>query len=161
MARPSWRTSGPFISSSDTGRPRQTEAEVIPVASSPHGLIAAKRDNPGDDLLSQLVAVHDEQDGRLSEEELVATILAMLVGGYESTVNQIGKGLLVLFRHPEATPLPGDTMVGGARVDTGSRPSAPRRRTTKSSSGERPIQWCACADIWTCSAFGTMPRKMR
>jgi cytochrome P450 len=64
-------------------------------------LIAAKREHPGDDLLSQLVAAHDEQDGRLSEEELIATILAMLIGGYESTVNQIGKGLLVLFRHPD------------------------------------------------------------
>lgn len=64
-------------------------------------LIAAKRERSGDDLLSSLVAVHDEDDGRLSEDELVATILAMLVGGYESTTNQIGKALLVLFAHPE------------------------------------------------------------
>lgn len=64
-------------------------------------LVAVKRADPGEDLLSQLVAVHDADGGRLSEEELVATILAMLVGGYESTVMQIGKSVFVLLRHPD------------------------------------------------------------
>jgi cytochrome P450 len=36
-------------------------------------LVARKRRNPADDLLSALVAVRDEEDGRLSEQELVAT----------------------------------------------------------------------------------------
>jgi len=97
----------PFRKLADTGltindaSPEEKAAAFGAMARFSVDLIAAKRQNPGDDLLSQLVAVHDEQDGRLSEEELVATILAMLVGGYESTVNQIGKGLLVLFRHPD------------------------------------------------------------
>jgi cytochrome P450 len=64
-------------------------------------LIAAKRHHPGDDVLSQLIAAYDEEDGRLSEDELVATILAMFIGGYESTVHQFGKGLLALFRYPD------------------------------------------------------------
>jgi cytochrome P450 len=64
-------------------------------------LIDAKRADPGEDLLSGLVTVHDEDDGSLSTEELMATILAMLIGGYESTVAQIGKALLVLFAYPE------------------------------------------------------------
>jgi cytochrome P450 len=64
-------------------------------------LIANKRAYPADDFLSQLVAVADSEDGRLSEEELCATILAMLVGGYESATNQIGKTLLALFRYPD------------------------------------------------------------
>lgn len=64
-------------------------------------LVAAKRADPGPDLLSQLVAVADAEDGRLNEPELVATVLAMLIGGYESAVHQIGKGLLALFRWPE------------------------------------------------------------
>jgi cytochrome P450 len=97
----------PFRELADTGltineRPAEEKAAAFAgMAGFSHDLIAAKRQRPGDDLLSQLVAVHDEDDGRLSEEELVATILAMLVGGYESTVNQIGKGLLALFRCPE------------------------------------------------------------
>ena len=64
-------------------------------------LIRAKRGRPGTDLLSALVAAHDDDDGRLSEDELVATILAMLVGGYESTTAQVGKAFLVLFAHPQ------------------------------------------------------------
>jgi len=64
-------------------------------------LIAAKRHNPGDDVLSQLIAAYDEEDGQLSEDELVATILAIFIGGYESTVNQFGKGILALFRFPD------------------------------------------------------------
>ena len=64
-------------------------------------LIEAKRSRPGADFLSQLVGVIDSEDGRLSADELVATILAMLVGGYESATNQIGKTLLALFRYPE------------------------------------------------------------
>ena len=64
-------------------------------------LIERKRTEPGTDFLSQLVGVIDSEDGRLSEDELVATILAMLVGGYESATNQIGKTLLALFRYPE------------------------------------------------------------
>lgn len=64
-------------------------------------LIEAKRSQPGADFLSQLVGVIDSEDGRLSADELVATILAMLVGGYESATNQIGKTLLALFRYPE------------------------------------------------------------
>ncbi|MGH3997923.1 MAG: cytochrome P450, partial [Pseudonocardiaceae bacterium] len=64
-------------------------------------LVAAKRADPGPDLLSQLVEAVDAEDGRLSEPELVATVLAMLIGGYESAVHQIGKGLLALLRWPE------------------------------------------------------------
>lgn len=64
-------------------------------------LIAAKREQPGTDLLSRLIAVHDADEGRLSEDELVATILGLFVGGYESTVNQIVKGLLALLRWPD------------------------------------------------------------
>jgi cytochrome P450 len=97
----------PFRTLADTGltindaTPEAKAAAFGAMAQFSRNLIAAKRENPGEDLLSQLVATHDEHDGRLSEEELIATILAMLVGGYESTVNQIGKGLLLLFRHPE------------------------------------------------------------
>ncbi len=65
------------------------------------GLIAAKRDEPGDDLLSRLIEVHDDDAGRLTEQELLATTLTLLIGGYENTAHQIGKGLLTLFNHPD------------------------------------------------------------
>ncbi|WP_327179603.1 cytochrome P450 [Streptomyces sp. NBC_01335] len=64
-------------------------------------LVAEKRRRPGDDLLSALVAVRDEEDGRLSEEELVGTAMMLVVAGHESTVNLLGNAVLALLRHPE------------------------------------------------------------
>ncbi|MHB9756444.1 cytochrome P450 family protein [Streptomyces sp. BYX5S] len=65
------------------------------------GLIADKRRAPQDDLLSALVAVRDEEDGRLSEEELVGTAMMLVVAGHESSVNLLGNAVLSLLRHPE------------------------------------------------------------
>jgi cytochrome P450 len=60
-----------------------------------------KRESPADDLLSGLVAVTGENDGRLTEQELLITVMTLLVAGYKTTAAEIGKGLLTLLRHPE------------------------------------------------------------
>ncbi|MEV6762595.1 cytochrome P450 [Streptomyces sp. NPDC051105] len=65
------------------------------------GLLADKRRSRADDLLSALVAVRDEEDGRLSEEELVGTALMLVVAGHESTVNLLGNAVLSLLQHPD------------------------------------------------------------
>jgi cytochrome P450 len=65
------------------------------------GLIAAKRDQPADDLLSALIAARDADGDRLSEAELVALGITVLVGGHETTANQIDMCLLTLLHHPE------------------------------------------------------------
>ncbi|MFH8747473.1 cytochrome P450 [Streptomyces rimosus] len=65
------------------------------------GLVADKRTQPGTDLLSALVAIHDTDDGRLSEQELIFLGISMLVAGHETTVNQIGNSVLALLTHPE------------------------------------------------------------
>ncbi len=62
-------------------------------------LIADRRANPRDDLLSDLVAAEEKGD-RLSEEELLAMCTLILVAGHETTVNLIGNGTLALLRHP-------------------------------------------------------------
>ncbi|MFI0980948.1 cytochrome P450 [Streptomyces sp. NPDC021093] len=61
-------------------------------------LIAAKRANPGDDLLSALVQAR--ADDALSEDELVATALLLLLAGFETTVNLIGNGMHALLTDP-------------------------------------------------------------
>ncbi len=63
-------------------------------------LIQVKRDNPGEDLLSALIAARDEDD-KLSEGELLATIYLMFSAGTETAVNLIGNGVLALLTHPE------------------------------------------------------------
>jgi cytochrome P450 len=63
------------------------------------GLIAERRVSPRDDLLSGLIAAEEAGD-RLSEDELLATCILLLVAGHETTVNLIGNGTLALLRHP-------------------------------------------------------------
>jgi cytochrome P450 len=62
-------------------------------------LVADRRARPADDLLGQLVAVRDGGD-TLTEAELVNLAFTVLVGGFETTANQIAKGILCLLLNP-------------------------------------------------------------
>jgi pimeloyl-[acyl-carrier protein] synthase len=63
------------------------------------GLITERRRAPRDDMLSGLIAAEEAGD-KLSEDELLATCILLLVAGHETTVNLIGNGSLALLRHP-------------------------------------------------------------
>ncbi len=67
-------------------------------------LVAERRRDPRDDLITALVQAEEEGD-RLTEHELVGTIALLLVAGYETTVNLIGSGALTLIEHPEQREL--------------------------------------------------------
>ncbi|MFF7447382.1 MULTISPECIES: cytochrome P450 [unclassified Streptomyces] len=62
-------------------------------------LIAERRRNPGDDLVSGLIAAHDEDD-RLTEQEMISTCVLLLNAGHEATVNATVNGWYALFRNP-------------------------------------------------------------
>jgi cytochrome P450 len=71
-------------------------------------LIAVRRARPAGDLMSALIAARDDAD-RLSEEELTAMCCTLLIGGHETTANEINLSLLLLFDHPgEAAKLRAD-----------------------------------------------------
>jgi pimeloyl-[acyl-carrier protein] synthase len=63
-------------------------------------LAAQRRFEPHDDLLTGLVQAEEERS-RLSEEELLAMCVLLLVAGHETTTHVIGNGLLTLLRHPD------------------------------------------------------------
>ncbi|MFD4549455.1 cytochrome P450 [Streptomyces sp. NPDC058466] len=63
-------------------------------------LIEARRKEPGEDLISGLIAAHDEGD-RLTEQEMISTCVLLLNAGHEATVNATVNGWWALFRHPE------------------------------------------------------------
>jgi cytochrome P450 len=60
-------------------------------------LIARRRVDPGQDLVSQLVAVESEGE-RLTEDELINTCITLLVAGHETTTSLIGNGLFLLLQ---------------------------------------------------------------
>jgi cytochrome P450 len=62
-------------------------------------LIEVKRARPADDLMTGLIAARDET-GRLSEEELTILGCTLLIGGHETTANQINLSLLLLLDNP-------------------------------------------------------------
>lgn len=63
-------------------------------------LLDAKRRRPADDLLSRLIAVRDEDSGKLSDTELLGTAVVLVVAGHETTVNLLGNALTALLDHP-------------------------------------------------------------
>jgi len=67
-------------------------------------LFAQRRADPRDDIVTALVQA-EEQGDRLSEEELLATCVTLLVAGHETTTNLIANGLLALLRNPEQLEL--------------------------------------------------------
>ncbi|MGW3493920.1 cytochrome P450 [Streptomyces sp. NPDC001020] len=63
-------------------------------------LIAARRSEPGEDLISGLIAAYDGGD-RLTEQEMISTCVLLLNAGHEATVNATVNGWWALFRHPD------------------------------------------------------------
>ncbi|HYM57455.1 MAG TPA: cytochrome P450 [Solirubrobacteraceae bacterium] len=63
-------------------------------------LIERRRDEPGDDLISTLIAAEQEGD-RLSDVECMNLVLNVLVGGVDTTQSQLAHGLRAFAAHPE------------------------------------------------------------
>lgn len=85
------------ISQEELEQRRQT---VFTFADYFRGLIEERRTNPGDDLLTSLIAAEDQGD-KLTEQELLSTCILLLIAGHETTVNLIGNGMLALLRNPD------------------------------------------------------------
>ncbi len=91
-----------FIGSSRTSPEKYDTAEAATqeMAAFFRAFIAARRAEPEDDLLTELVHLRDGDD-RLSEDELVATCILLLFAGHETTTNHIANGLMSLLRFPD------------------------------------------------------------
>ena len=63
-------------------------------------LFKQRRANPRDDLVTALVQAEEAGD-ILSEDELLAMVVLLLIAGHETTVNLISSGTLALLAHPE------------------------------------------------------------
>ena len=100
---------------SNAAAPEVFQAHATAMARYFVALLAAKRREPADDLLSALIAARDDEDS-LSENELVSMAFLLLVAGHETTVNLIASGVLALLLNPaELARLRAEpALIGGA-----------------------------------------------
>ncbi|MEV7603789.1 cytochrome P450 [Kitasatospora sp. NPDC089797] len=63
-------------------------------------LIAAKKADPGDDLISELITISAEDPERLTDYQLQHWVKTLLIAGYVTTASQIGTGMAVLLHRP-------------------------------------------------------------
>jgi cytochrome P450 len=86
------------------GPPFVTDAACIAAADAMiamfRALIAERRADPGDDLVSGLVGVREGTD-QLSGDELTSMLFLLLAAGHETTVNLIANGVYALLTHPD------------------------------------------------------------
>jgi cytochrome P450 len=67
------------------------------------GIVAQRRENPRDDLISMFVAA--EREGAVTEDEIVANCVLLLFAGHETTANLIANGLNLLLANPDQMSL--------------------------------------------------------
>jgi cytochrome P450 len=65
-----------------------------------HQLVADKRRNPDDALVSGLISARDGED-QLTEQELLSTIFQLIIAGHDTTSSLIGNGVVALLTHPD------------------------------------------------------------
>jgi cytochrome P450 len=78
---------------------KQSREAELALTSYLRNLVAKRRADPDESLLSALVAIEEDGD-RLSSAELISTALLLLIAGFETTVNLIGNGTVALLSEP-------------------------------------------------------------
>ena len=109
-------------------------------------LIAIRRRRPGGDLLSAMIRVEDAGE-MLTEDELIATCILLLVAGHETTVGLISNAILALLRHPgQLALLRADPGLAAGAVEETLRYDAPVQLTGRVARGRLEAGAVSAAD---------------
>jgi len=79
---------------------QRTQAHFAEMRDYLGGLVARRRRQPGDDLLSAMIEAADEHD-RLSEDEIFANATFLMTAGHETATNMMSNGVAALVSHPD------------------------------------------------------------
>ncbi|MFJ9408147.1 cytochrome P450 [Streptomyces sp. NPDC101393] len=88
-----------------TATPEQATATGVAVYTLLSGLVQEKRENPAEDLTSLLVSARDDEGERMTEQELLDTLLLVIGAGHETTVDLLGNAVHALLSHPDQLEL--------------------------------------------------------
>lgn len=66
-----------------------------------YGMVLARREEPGEDVLSRMIARSDQTDRPFTDIELVMMSAALLIAGYDTTASLISHSILALLEHPQ------------------------------------------------------------
>src|SRR5271166_6362652 len=145
----------------------QARADAAQVASDEFAvyfreLIATRRAQPTQDLLSEMIAAEDDGE-KLTEDELIATCVLLLVAGHETTVGLISNGILALLRHPaQLALLHADPALAAGAVEETLRYDAPVQMTARVARGGMQVGSVAAPDgalvLLLLAAAGRDPR---
>jgi cytochrome P450 len=128
-------------------------------------LIATRRAQPAGDLLSEMIAAEDDGE-KLTENELIATCILLLVAGHETTVGLISNAILALLRHPrQLALLREDPDLAELAVEETLRYDAPVQMTARVARGGMQVGPIAAPDgaliLLLLAAAGRDPRVFR
>jgi cytochrome P450 len=93
-----------FVSLTDTildrsSTPEQAGAAAAELMAYFDRLVTARRDNPGEDMLSRLA--EQEVAGEISHQEFIGLAALLLLSGYDTMAQMIGLGTATLLEHPD------------------------------------------------------------
>lgn len=89
-----------FVSGNDEDRLRRGEEAMGQLADFLRPVIAARRAQPREDLLSGMLQAAEGGDV-LSEDEVIANVILMVFAGHETTMNLLANGIVAFWRHPD------------------------------------------------------------
>lgn len=93
-------------------------------------LVDRRRRDPGDDLLSALIAAEGAEEARIRADEIMPLCRMLLIAGFETTVNLLGNAVDALLDHPDQwAALVADPGLAGAVVQETARFDPPVQRT--------------------------------
>ncbi|WP_103534490.1 cytochrome P450 [Streptomyces sp. SM11] len=103
--REQWREWSETLAQALRPNPEQFAPAVRGMARVTRQLIAARRAEPRDDLISELVQIHEEDSDRLTDDELTALAMVLVQAGHETVRNLVALGAFTLLQHPDQLEL--------------------------------------------------------
>ncbi|BBG04250.1 MULTISPECIES: cytochrome P450 family protein [Pseudonocardia] len=100
--RAQWHGWGRVLTTLD---PEHTPGVLRAAVEHVHELIAARRAEPADDLISALIAAQEDDGDRLSDQEMVTMVFALVMAGHETTAHLLSNGALALLTRPDQLAL--------------------------------------------------------